>query len=172
MTGLEERQLTTRTVRRAIGVTALLGSLTLGLFTACDGGQRDRFVKIYLPGGKVVTAELAVTDEERARGLMFRETLLPDQGMLFVFRDDDFHSFWMKNTLIPLDLVWLDAARRVIHVEADVPPCRQDPCPTYGPKIPARYVLELNSGSLAAWGVKLYDQLQFVLPEGLVRSGK
>jgi uncharacterized membrane protein (UPF0127 family) len=172
MTGLEDQPMTTRATRHAMSLTALLVGLTFGLFTACDGGQRGRFVKIFLPGGKAVTAELAVTDVERARGLMFREKLLPDQGMLFVFEDDDFHSFWMKNTLIPLDLVWLDAARRVIHIEADVPPCREDPCPTYGPKIPARYVLELNSGSLAAWGVKLYDQLQFVLPEGVLRSGK
>ncbi len=163
--------MTTRTTRRVMGSLTLLAALTLGAFTACHGGQRDRFVKVFLPGGRTVTAELAVTDAERARGLMFREKLLPDQGMLFVFGEDGLHSFWMKNTLIALDLVWLDAARRVIHVEADVPPCRVDPCPTYGPKIPARYVLELKSGSAAALGIKLYDQLQFVLPGGGPGSG-
>ena len=164
--------MTTRRARRTVGSLALLAGLTLGSIPACYGGQRDRFVKVFLPGGKAVTVELAVTDAERARGLMFREKLLPDQGMLFVFGEDGFHSFWMKNTLIALDLVWLDAARRVIHIEADVPPCREEPCPTYGPKIPARYVLELRSGSAAALGVKLYDQLQFVLPEGTQRSGR
>jgi uncharacterized membrane protein (UPF0127 family) len=167
------RPMTARSNRRLKGPTALLAAgLTLGLFAACHGGQRDRFVKIYLPGGRAVTAELAVTDSERARGLMFREKLLADQGMLFVFGEDDFHSFWMKNTLIALDLIWLDAARRIVHIEADVPPCREEPCPTYGPKIPARFVLELKSGSAAALGIKLYDQLQFVLPEGVLRPGR
>lgn len=164
--------MTIRTTRRVMGSLALLVGLTLSAVPACDGGPSDRFVKVFLPGGKAVTAELAVTDAERARGLMFREKLLPDQGMLFVFEEEGFHSFWMKNTLIALDLVWLDAARRVIHIEADVPPCREDPCPTYGPKIPARYVLELKAGSAAAFGIKLYDQLQFALPGGVLKSGR
>jgi uncharacterized membrane protein (UPF0127 family) len=143
--------------------------MTIGLTPACHGGDQGRFIKVFLPGGQAVTAELAVTDEARAKGLMFREKLLADQGMLFVFEEDGTHSFWMKNTLIPLDLLWLDAARRVVHIEAGAPPCREEPCPTFGPSIPARYVLELNAGSAAAFGVKLYDRLQFALPEGVLK---
>lgn len=146
------------------GFPILLG-LAIGLGAFCQDRGRDRFIKVFFGNGKSVTAELAVTDEERARGLMFREKILPDQGMLFVFEREDLHSFWMKNTLVPLDMLWLDSQRRVIHIAANVPPCREDPCPSYGPESPARYVLELRAGGAAANGIKTGDQLQFVLPE-------
>jgi len=143
---------------------ALLFVLQLGCLAQ---GRTDKYVKVFFPNGKAVTAELAVTDEERAKGLMFREKILPEQGMLFVFEIEDIHAFWMKNTLIPLDMLWLDSERRVIHIEANVPACKEDPCPSYGPQWPARYVLELKAGMAAANGIKLYDRLQFVLPARL-----
>jgi uncharacterized membrane protein (UPF0127 family) len=143
--------------------------LSIGLCAFCQDRGRDRFIKVFFANGKSVTAELAVSDEERARGLMFREKVLADQGMLFVFEREDLHAFWMKNTLVPLDMIWLDSQRRVIHIAADVPPCKEDPCPSYGPETPARYVLELRAGGAAANGIKTGDQLQFVLPEGVLR---
>jgi uncharacterized membrane protein (UPF0127 family) len=150
------------------GITLVLG-LTLAVLARCQDTARDRYIKVFFANGKSVTAELAVTDEERARGLMFREKILPDQGMLFVFEMEDAHSFWMKNTLVYLDMLWLDSQRRVIHIEANVPPCKEDPCPSYGPGVPARYVLELKGGGAAASGIKLHDQLQFVLPERVLK---
>jgi uncharacterized membrane protein (UPF0127 family) len=139
--------------------------LLAALVGCCAFAQRrPRFVKIFLPDGAAVTAELAVTDEERARGLMFRERINSDQGMLFVFAEPGVHSFWMKNTLIPLDMLWLDADRRIIHIEADVPPCVEDPCPSYGPNRAALYVLELKAGSARDHGLKVSDRVEFVLP--------
>ncbi len=134
----------------------------------CQGLRPEKFIKVFFASGRSVTAELAVTEEERAKGLMFREKLLPDQGMLFVFEREGLHSFWMKNTLIPLDMLWLDSGKRVIHIAADVPPCPAEPCPSYGPEIPARYVLELKAGQAAAQGIKVGDRLQFVLPESVL----
>ena len=150
------------------GLPLVLG-LSFVVLARCQDTARDRYIKVYFVNGKSVTAELAVTDEERARGLMFREKILPDQGMLFVFDQEDTHSFWMKNTLIYLDMLWLDSQRRVIHIAANVPPCKEDPCPSYGPGVPARYVLELKGGGAAANGIKLQDQLQFVLPERVLK---
>jgi uncharacterized membrane protein (UPF0127 family) len=147
----------------------LLMALSLGLHAFCQQQGQDRFVKVFFPGGKSVTAELAVTDEQRSRGLMFREKVLPDQGMLFVFESEGAHQFWMKNTLVPLDMLWLDSAKRVIYIAANVPPCKEDPCPSYGPAVPARYVLELRGGGAAENGIKLHDQLQFVLPERVLK---
>jgi uncharacterized membrane protein (UPF0127 family) len=157
--------------RWRVSMSGATGALFLAacLHLTCLGQGADRFVKVYFPNGKSVMAELAVTDEERSRGLMFRERILPDQGMLFVFEEEDVHGFWMKNTLIPLDMLWLDSEKRVIHIEADVPPCREEPCPTYGPDRPARYVLELKAGQAAANGIQLADRLQFVLPERVRR---
>lgn len=141
------------------GVFFLALSLLLKLGTASS-----QFVQIYFPDGRSVRAELAITPEERAQGLMFRQKLAFDQGMLFVFEREGIHSFWMKNMLIPLDLIWLDKEKRVVHVEHKVPPCAKEPCPTYASKVPALYVLELKAGSFKERGLKLFDRLDFVLP--------
>jgi len=146
-------------------VSLILLSLMAGSLLFCQGARQDKFMKIYLPHGKSVTAELAVTDEERQRGLMFREKLLPDQGMLFVFEEEGLYSFWMKNTLIYLDMLWLDKERRIVHIARNVPPCKEDPCPSYSPERPGLYVLELATGAADRLGLKLFDRLEFVLPK-------
>jgi hypothetical protein len=150
--------------RTALGLGAIfLFSIVAG-HADCQAPGRDRFIKVFFPGGRFVTVELAVTDEERARGLMFRDKVLPEQGMLFVFEEEDLHSFWMKNTLVPLDMLWLGRDRRIIHIARNVPPCAAEPCPTYGPEIPALFVLELRAGQADILGLKLQDRLEFVLP--------
>jgi uncharacterized membrane protein (UPF0127 family) len=123
----------------------------------------SQFVQVFLPNGKVITAELAVTDNERARGLMYREKINPDQGMLFIFETEGRHSFWMKNMVISIDILWLNKDRQIVHLEERVPPCERDPCPSYSSKIPAMYVLELKAGSVAENGLKKFDRLNFVL---------
>lgn len=105
------------------------------------------------PDGARIVLELALSDEEKAQGLMFRDVLPADRGMLFVFPTDGIHPFWMKNTFIPLDIVWLSAAGAIVEVRADVPPCRLDPCPSYANVHAARAVLELASGAAAKHGI-------------------
>lgn len=92
------------------------------------------------------TIEVADEPVEQMKGLMSREELPEDQGMLFVFDEDQRYSFWMKNTLIPLDMIWLDKDMRVVYIESNVPPCEEEPCSSYSPPVAARYVLELNAG--------------------------
>ena len=140
-----------------------LAFLTAGLLAFCRAPEKDRFVKVFFPDGKAVTAELAVTDAERARGLMFRKRIEADQGMLFVFEEEGVYPFWMKNTLVPLDILWLGRDRRIVHIAADVPPCEADPCPSYGPGAPALFVLELKAGECRARGLEPGDRLEFVL---------
>jgi len=106
------------------------------------------------PDGVRIVLELALTDEEKAQGLMFRDTLPADRGMLFIFPTDGIHPFWMKNTFIPLDMVWLSATGAVVDVRADVPPCRLDPCPSYANAYAARAVLELAAGAATRHRVK------------------
>jgi len=122
------------------------------------------YVKVFLPNGVSITAELAVTDEERARGLMYREKIDPDQGMLFIFEEEDRYSFWMKNMKFSLDLIWLDREKRIVHIERNVPPCQSLPCPSYAPSLLALYVLELKAGSADENRLKMYDKLEFILP--------
>ncbi len=125
------------------------------------------------PDGTVVRLELALTDEERAQGLMFRDALPADRGMLFVFEADEPVAFWMKDTFIPLDLIWLSAGGEVVWVLPDVPPCRSDPCPSYAPPKAGRAVLEVNAGFAAAHGIRPGALLQFRdVPAYPVAGGK
>ena len=102
-----------------------------------------------MPSGAVYRLELALTPEEQAQGLMYRENLPDRTGMIFVFDQEGNHHFWMKNTMIPLDMIWMDASGKVIFVSANTPPCKADPCATYGPDAPARQVLEIAGGMAA-----------------------
>ena len=108
-----------------------------------------------------INVEVVLKDEERSRGLMFRESLAVDSGMLFIFEKSWPYAFWMKDTLIPLDMIWLDEARKIVHIEKDVPPCTADPCPRYVPAGDALYVLEVNAGYAAKLGLQLGDTAEF-----------
>lgn len=133
------------------------------VFLSAEAEQK-RFVRVFFPNGFSITAELAVTDEQRQFGLMFREKINSDQGMLFIFKEKDSLSFWMKNMNFSLDILWLDREKRIVHIESNVPPCKESPCPSYSPQVPASYVLELKSGSVKKNQLKLYDKLEFILP--------
>jgi uncharacterized membrane protein (UPF0127 family) len=109
--------------------------------------------------GHRFTTEWATDDESRARGLMLRTELAADHGMLFVFPDEEPRWFWMKDTLIALDILYFDGSRRLVSVQADVPPCKADPCPSYPSHRPARYVLELAAGTAAKIGVTAGEEL-------------
>ena len=113
-----------------------------------------------MPSGAVYAVELAKTPEEQAQGLMFRESLAERTGMLFLFPENAPHHFWMKNTMIPLDMIWMDEAGTVLFVSADTPPCKADPCPSYGPDGPARSVLEIAGGMAVKEGVKVGTKVE------------
>jgi len=107
--------------------------------------------------------DLAITAQERSKGLMFRRKMARDQGMLFIYKDEQIRFFWMKNTYLPLDLVWLDSDRKVIGVTPDVRPCLKDNCTRYSSPCPAQYVLEINAGMAEKKGVKPGLECVFVL---------
>jgi uncharacterized membrane protein (UPF0127 family) len=128
--------------RRAAALFLLAG------FAATPSGAAaaPAVVPLTLPSGLVLQVEVMVKDEDRAMGLMFRPSLARDRGMLFVFGSSDFHGIWMKNCRFPIDILWLDEERRIVHVAEAVPPCKADPCPVYNPLRRAAYVVELNAG--------------------------
>ena len=90
--------------------------------------------------------EIADTPEEHTQGLMNRESLADGEGMLFVFDSDSQRSFWMKNTLIPLDMIFVNSSLDIVSISEDSQPCVSDPCPLYRSAMPAMYVVEANSG--------------------------
>jgi uncharacterized protein len=100
--------------------------------------------------------EIADTPEERQLGLMYRKQLPELSGMLFVFQQSGQYNFWMKNTLIPLDMIWIDAQNKIIDIK-QATPCTADPCPTYNPQWFSSYVLELNNWISEKYGIKIGD---------------
>lgn len=127
---------------------SVLSILMLVACTACASGGPS--VEL---GGKRFAVEVAETQQKQALGLMFRETMPADEGMLFIFPAESPRSFWMKNTRIPLDIMYFNADLVMVSISADTPPCRVSRCPSYPSVAPAKYVLELNAGVASELGV-------------------
>jgi uncharacterized membrane protein (UPF0127 family) len=120
-------------------------------------------IPLKLPSGAVLSTEVMVEDADRAMGLMFRPSLPRDHAMLFIFDVADFHGIWMKNCKFPIDIVWLDGARKVVHVAESVPPCAKDPCPVYQPMQRASFVVEMNAAQAKQEKVVKGATLDFTL---------
>lgn len=119
--------------------------------------------------GKRFSTEFATNEDMRARGLMFRTELAADHSMLFVFPQEGPQAFWMKNTLIPLDMLYFDSARKLVSMQLNVPPCKADPCPSYPSGAPALYVLELPAGTASKLGLVVGEQMTIDGDVGEVR---
>lgn len=114
-------------------------------------------------GPWIVRVEIAADDASRARGLMYRRSLDPDHGMIFVFPTTEEHSFWMHNTLLALDMIFLDDSRAVVGVVANAAP-QTDTARTVGK--PSRYVVEVAGGEAAAHAVVPGTRAAFIgVPE-------
>ncbi|MGH8190481.1 MAG: DUF192 domain-containing protein [Rhodanobacteraceae bacterium] len=111
--------------------------------------------------GHRFSVEIASTPAEQEHGLMDRTSMPSDHGMLFVFPDSAPRTFWMKNTLIPLDILFFDSQHQLVTIQADAQPCKANPCRLYPSGVPARYVLELNAGTAAKLGVRKGDLITF-----------
>ncbi len=122
--------------------------LMIALCTACSAGGPS--VEI---GGKRFSVEIADTSQKQALGLMYRDEMPVDHGMLFVFTNEAPRSFWMKNTRIPLDIMYFDQDLKMVSASLNTKPCRVSRCPSYPSIAPAMYVLELNAGTALELGV-------------------
>lgn len=109
-------------------------------------------------GGQIIGLEVARTRQEQTIGLMYRDMLADDRGMLFPFAPPEPVRFWMKNVLISLDMVFVYQGE-VVSIARDVPPCNSDPCPTYGPgpQQLVEYVIELRGGRAEDLGLQTGD---------------
>ncbi len=147
----------------------LLPPILLGLgLTACRGGSsaglEDLTARtVTLPKGQKIRAEVMTAPEDMARGMMFRDSLAPGRGMLFIHAQPGTYSYWMYQVRIPLDIIWMNADHQIVEVSADTPPCqtKATDCPSYGGHRTAQYVLELGGGMAAKYGLKRGDQIDF-----------
>ncbi len=134
--------------------------LLFGLL-ALIGCKHQPYVEL---GGERFTVEIARTEAELARGLMFRDQLAQGHGMLFVWDHEAPRAFWMKNTRIPLDILYFDGQRKLVSVAANTPPCALgDGCPNYPSEGPAQYVLELNAGEARRLKLERGAEIKFFL---------
>ena len=146
---------------RVLGLRMLLAGCGLAI-AGCASGN-GLWVEL---GTQRYAVEVADDDAERARGLMFRDALEPGRGMLFVHEREEPQAYWMKNTRIPLDILYFDADHRLVSQQRDVPPCSLgDRCPPYPSAAPARFVLELNAGEAARLGLE--DGAELTLGPGI-----
>jgi len=131
------------------------------LASGCSSGSGSSAYWVEVKGQRF-SVELADDFDERARGLMFRDQMDAEAGMLFVHEREQPMAFWMKNTRIPLDILFFDAERRFVSVQAGVPPCSAgSACPTYPARAPSKYVLELNAGRSASLDLAPGDAITF-----------
>ncbi|MBW6441195.1 DUF192 domain-containing protein [Patescibacteria group bacterium] len=104
--------------------------------------------------------EIADTYQEREIGLMNRKNMPTESGMFFIFEKEEIYNFWMKNTLIPLDIIWIDGNDKIIYIQNNAQPCEVKNCETFGPSQKAKYVLEINGGLAEKNGIKVGDEIE------------
>lgn len=147
---------------------ALAAGLALALAGCSEGpkalkAEDYRTIAVKLPNGKEIRAEQMINQRDMLNGMMFREALADDRGMLFYHGREGHHAYWMYQVKVPLDLVWLDSRRKIVQIVHRAPPCPgpRERCPSYGGAFPASYVLEINAGQAAANGLKPGMALDF-----------
>lgn len=140
--------------------TPVTGAATNGSPTNKSSTAPTRYQVVI--ANVTVFAEAANTPLQRQQGLMNRTSLDENAGMLFVLPREERASFWMKNTLIPLDIIFITADLRVLEIYRSVPPCVGDPCPLYTSSVPIKYALEVNAGFSDRNGVKAGDVVRVV----------
>jgi hypothetical protein len=113
-------------------------------------------------GDTEIRAEIADTFIKQTKGLMFRKSLPDNEGMLFVFDDEDYHSFWMMNMSFPIDIIWINKEKKVVDIVKNAQPCRFS-CSSYRPGEKVMYVLEVNANFTEEHGVKVGSKIEFKL---------
>ncbi len=145
-------------------------ALTLALLIAAAGCTRSDPVRdfhsteVTLPGGQKIAAEVEIDPGDMARGMMYRDSLSPDRGMVFIHQKPGKYPYWMFHCKIPLDIIWMDSARRIVEISPDTPPCRSEKasdCPNYGGHEDAQYVLELAGGMASKYRLAKGQRIEF-----------
>lgn len=138
----------------------LLAALLVALPAAAGTSVERGTATISTRAGTRVAlqVEVARTRAERQRGLMNRRSLAAKAGMIFVYPEDVRGGFWMKRTLIPLDIAFYDARGKILRI-LTMQPCRSDPCRIYEPNVSYRAALEVNAGSFRRWQVRAGDRI-------------
>jgi uncharacterized membrane protein (UPF0127 family) len=148
---------------------ALLRLLPTALLLLTSCGSKDNSVEdfptrpVTLPGGQVLRAETMIDNIDLIRGLMFRTSLAPDHGMLFVHPKPGNYTYFTYQNLIPIDIIWLDSNRKIVEMVENAQPCKTQAskCEQYGGKEISAYVLEIGAGMAGKYGLKVGQTVQW-----------
>jgi len=118
---------------------------------------------LTLPGGHVIKVETMIGTADLRRGMIYRTSLAPDRGMLFVHPKSDNYPYWMYHILIPLDIIWIDEDHKIVEMVLNAQPCKLTPdkCPQYLSARPAHYVLELAGGTAKKYNLGVGQQVNW-----------
>ena len=152
-------------LHRSIAVLVVMVFVGVNAFLFSDYFRLHK-VNLVTQRGDVyhLKVEIAEKMRQRQKGLMFRKRLNVGKGMLFVYSKPVIPHFWMKNTLIPLDMIFIGADLKVKHIHEKVPPCKTEICPTYSTSMPVQYVLEVPGGYSYLFKIRPGDRLEFEEP--------
>ncbi|MCP9472522.1 MAG: DUF192 domain-containing protein [Nitrospira sp.] len=150
--------------KNRIVMMVLLAVLMMSLSVFIGERKESSVIVVRFPSGVELEAEVADTPEKLLFGLAFRDELPPNGGMLYIFEENGLHRVRTKEYRFPVDILWVDESRHVVHMLEHAEPCSQDPCPLYGPPpAAARYVIQAESGFLKRAGVAQNDELKYSL---------
>jgi len=137
----------------------ITATIALAFYIAADGYVFfPKYKTVTLPNGTNIKTEVADNIFKQTQGLRNRKSLSPNIGMLFIFSDVSKHVFWMKDTLIPLDFIWLDESLKIVDLTYNAQPCAKDPCKLFMPAKPVKYVVETSANT--SQDLKIGDQLK------------
>ncbi len=145
-------------MRVALAIGVATAAAATAAFAATDVDRGTATITTAAGSKIVLRVEIARTRPDRQRGLMNRRSLAPKAGMVFAYPADTRGGFWMKNTLIPLDIAFYDRRGRIVRT-LTMTPCRRDPCRVYDPGVAYRAALEVNAGSFRRWKVRVGDRI-------------
>ena len=149
-----------------IGVITTIGLFWLGISSFATKADTNLPKEVKL-GNSIINVKVAHTAKQRAKGLMYTENLGENEGMLFMFPSEAKHTFWMANTYLSLDIIWINENMEIVHIAENVPSCTQpiklqNLCKIYKPTAPAKYVVETNAGWTARNSITASTPIEFI----------
>lgn len=136
----------------------------MSLSVVLSGDKETETILVAFPNGAQLTGEVANTPEKLLFGLAFRDDLAAGAALLLIHESSGLHRVWTKAYRFPIDMLWVDESKHIIHIVENVPPCTADPCPRYGPPpADARYIIQTKAGVVKELGIALGMELKFTL---------
>ena len=145
-------------MNKKVFISIIIGAVAISIILAVLFSATEKTTRVCFEDN-CFDVELALKPEEQKRGLMFIEHLDLNKGMLFVFKKEGKYSFWMKNTLIPLDIIWINKNKEVVFISENTQPCKESSCFSIKPSENAKYVLEINGGISKKIGLIIGDKI-------------